>query len=287
MIKLQTPVECGRSHVGISYNDKILVLGSCFADNIGQKLTQAGFDVCVNPFGALYNPLSLRSAIDRLESGTPFDETDCVEMGAGSDKICSFYHHTSFARNTRREFLDNANAALDEASAFYSSCNKVLVTLGTSFCYVRGERVVSNCLKRPASEFDRFMLESHSTKDIIAKIVDGSDRKYIFTVSPIRHMSDGAVTNNLSKASLLLAVSSVCLEYRQRTDYFPSYEIVMDELRDYRFYAEDMVHLTAQAIGYLWERFISFALPDEERGRLLEKEKAFRRSQHRQILSEP
>ena len=116
MLKLQTPVDAGRSRIGISYSDRITVLGSCFADNVGKKMAECGFNVCVNPFGTLCNPVSVCSAVARLESGEPFTGEDCVQMGSGSSLICSFRHHTSFARETAGEFLQHANGRLAEAS---------------------------------------------------------------------------------------------------------------------------------------------------------------------------
>jgi len=279
---LQTFVEAGKSRIGISYEDRILVLGSCFADNIGQKLVQAGFDVMVNPFGTLYNPMSLQQAMARLESGEPFTDADCTEMGAGAGKWCSFMHHTSFARASKDDFLANANAVLKQAADFYKNCNKVILTFGTSFCYAHNGTVVANCLKRPAKEFERFMLSSRESESIISKIVSTSGKEFILTVSPIRHMADGAAANQLSKASLIVAVANVCRQ-AANAEYFPAYEIVMDELRDYRFYAEDMVHPTIQTINYLWERFTDFALPAAQKEKLLAAEKLFRQSQHRQI----
>ena len=279
---LQTFVEAGKSRIGISYEDRILVLGSCFADNIGQKLVQAGFDVMVNPFGTLYNPMSLQQAMARLESVDPFTDADCTEMGAGAGKWCSFMHHTSFARTSKDDFLANANAVLKQAADFYKNCNKVILTFGTSFCYAHNGVVVANCLKRPAKEFERFMLSAQESESIISKIISTSGKEFVLTVSPIRHMADGAAANQLSKASLIVAVANVCSQ-ATNAEYFPAYEIVMDELRDYRFYAEDMVHPTAQTINYLWERFTDFALPAAQKEKLLAAEKLFRQSQHRQI----
>lgn len=283
MLKLQTPVDCGHSSIGISYEDKILVIGSCFADNIGQKMQQAGFDVCVNPFGTLYNPMSIKQALERLASGEHFCADDCVAMGAGAGKVCSFWHHTSFARATEDEFLSNANAALEAAQDFYKRCNKVILTLGTSFCYAHGGNVVSNCLKRPAAEFNRYMLQAPETESVLADIIGKNNKQFIITVSPIRHMADGAAANQLSKSSLIVAAANACHQNPGKAEYFPAYEIVMDELRDYRFYAEDLVHPTAQTINYLWERFTDFALPAAQKEKLLAAEKLFRQSQHRQI----
>ena len=287
MLKLQTPVDAGRSRIGISYSDRIMILGSCFADNVGKKMAECGFDVCVNPFGTLYNPVSVADSVRRLESGLPFSADECIQMGSGSSLICSFSHHTSFARETQEDFLENANAFLDRASSFYASCGKVIVTLGTSWCFRHTEqdRIVSNCLKRDAREFTRQRLDLKSEVDILSGIVSGASsggtsRQFIFTVSPIRHLKDGAHGNLISKATLLLAEEEICRMFPGQCEYFPAYEIMMDELRDYRFYAEDMVHPSAQAVNYIWERFCDFALADSERPVLAEKEREFRRSQH-------
>ena len=282
MLKLQTKVECGTSPVRLSYSEGIMLLGSCFADNIGARMADAGFDVCVNPFGTLYNPVSQRNAVARLESGVPFTEADCVEMGAGAGLVCSFHHHTSFSRKTPEEFLSVANASLAAAHSRWREARLVILTLGTAYCF-RHEGsglVVSNCLKRPAREFVRERL-SVSAAEAMLRDITGSfpDKRFILTVSPIRHMSDGANANQLSKGTLLLAADAVA--DGERTVYFPAYEIVMDELRDYRFYAEDMVHPSAQAVDYLWERFCDFALPEGERQTLQENMKACRCKQHR------
>lgn len=284
MLKLQTQVTCEPSKVTISYNDRIVVLGSCFADNIGRRLVNAGFDACVNPFGVLYNPISVCNSFQRMRYGVPFTESDCVEMGAGAGLICSFSHHTSFADPTAEGFLAKANKALEEANAFMEGCSKVIITLGTAWCYrheATGE-TVSNCLKRPAAEFSRYRLTVDSTVAALSGMIRRNpDRQFIFTVSPVRHLKDGAHGNMVSKSTLILAVEELCRLFPQQVDYFPSYEIVTDELRDYRFYAEDMVHPSEVAENYIWERFIDFAVPQSERQRLLDNEKAWRQSQHR------
>lgn len=286
MLKLQTPVTFDASKVNISYNDRILVLGSCFAENIGAKLQNAGFDVCVNPFGVLYNPISVCNSFQRMKFGAPFTENDCVEMGAGAGLFCSFSHHTSFADRTPEGFLDKANKALEESNRFMAGCNKVIITLGTAWCYrfeATGE-TVSNCLKRPAAEFSRYRLDVDSTVAALGSLVKrNGDKQFIFTVSPVRHMKDGAHGNMISKSTLILAVEELCRLYPDQVDYFPSYEIVTDELRDYRFYAEDMVHPSDVAVNYIWERFITFAVPESDRARLADNEKAYRQTQHRQM----
>ena len=290
-MKLQTPVTDMPCKVGISYKDKIMMLGSCFSDNIGSRLKNYGFDVCVNPFGTLYNPASILSSIRRMLSGTAFSAEDCVEIGAGDCRTCSFCHHTSFARASQTEFIGNANARLAEASEFFRECNKVIITLGTSWCYrhIDKDMIVSNCLKRNPKEFVREFLPASQTTEMLREIIElCPDKQFIFTVSPIRHFKDGAHGNQLSKASLLLGIEDalaatpvdLSMNPRYTADYFPAYEIVMDELRDYRFYAEDMCHPTQQTADYICERFLGWALPTQEHGTLKENIRTFRHGCH-------
>ena len=281
-MKLQTPVADEKCRIGISYSDKIMMLGSCFSDNIGKQLKDLGFDVCVNPFGTLYNPASIEESIYRLISKTPFTENDCTEIGAGVKKICSFSHHTSFARETAEEFLANANQELEAAAEFFSQCNKVIITLGTSWCYRHNEsnKIVSNCLKHPAKEFTREFLQADQTAQILKGVITKTGKEFIFTVSPIRHLKDGAHGNQLSKSALLLGEDIAIQANRNKADYFPAYEIVMDELRDYRFYAEDMFHPSQQTANYIRERFLNWGLPSEEHQILEEKMRELKRSSH-------
>ena len=298
MMKLQTPVADEPCKVGISYDDKIMMLGSCFTDNIGRQLVDYGFDVCVNPFGTLYNPVSILRSVERLISGTPFTAEDCVQIGAGDTRWCSFSHHTSFARASREEFLEHANMALKAAHEHFLSCTKVIITLGTSWCFRHKESdaIVSNCLKHPASEFFRERLSAAEVTEALRRIVElccessagVCPKQFIFTVSPIRHFKDGAHGNQISKSALLLGIddllaglpADLSMNPFYFADYFPAYEIVMDELRDYRFYAEDMCHPTQQTVDYIRERFLGWALHANESPRLQEKIREYRRSCH-------
>ncbi|MBO4475734.1 MAG: GSCFA domain-containing protein [Bacteroidales bacterium] len=291
-----------------SLSDRIMILGSCFADSIGGKMSAAGFDVCVNPFGTLYNPESLAEAVRLLDSDRLFGPSDCVPMGAGAGRICSFRHHTSFARETAEEFLSNANAKLQQAREFWSSANRLVLTLGTSFAWYHNGSVVANCLKRPAGEFTRRMLsveESAGCLSAIASAHPGKD--LLVTVSPIRHLGDGAHANAVSKARLLLAADAItgfagpgCAPsdfgpYEQERGahpgsaatvayYFPAYEIMMDELRDYRFYADDLFHPSTAAVDYIWERFLESCVSPSDLDRIARNEKAARQSAHRPNL---
>lgn len=285
-LKLQTPVLVGRSRVEVSPDDKLCVLGSCFADNIGDKMAELGFNACVNPFGTLYNPVSVCNSVSRLASGIPFTEDECVEMGSGAGLVCSFSHHTSFARSTAEEFLDHANTSLAAASKAWNEAGKVIITLGTAWCfeYIPTGEIVSNCLKIDQKLFRRKRLSVQETSVLLRNLVGRNPGKeFIFTVSPIRHMKDGAHGNQLSKSILILAVEDVCNAFPERCEYFPAYEILLDELRDYRFYAEDLVHPSQQAVSLIWNRFVDFAVPQSCLAELEARWKEARRSRHRNI----
>lgn len=285
-LKLQTPVETGRSKVGVSLNDKIVILGSCFADNMGQKMVDLGFDVCLNPFGTLYNPVSVCNSVARLTSGIPFSKDECVQMGAGAGLVCSFSHHTSFARRTEDEFLQVANASLKEASLRWKAASKVIITLGTAWIYeyLRSGETVSNCLKIDAKEFARRRLSVRETATLLMNMIARHpEKEFMFTVSPIRHFKDGVHGNQISKSTLLLALDEVLAKFPERCEYFPAYEIVLDELRDYRFYAADMIHPSDQAVDYLWSRFVRFAMPESELPALDARRRELLRAQHRPI----
>lgn len=280
-MKFTTPVIITAPARKFSLSDRIMLLGSCFADNMAAKMSGAGFQVCSNPFGTLYNPESVGKAIKRLDSGTPFNAEDCVPMGAGAGLICSYEHHTSFARASEEEFLANANERLDDACKFWKRADRVIITLGTSFVWYSGGNAVANCLKRPAAEFTRSMLSPARTGLILQDIIDSHPGKdFTLTVSPIRHLGDGAHQNTLSKAALLLGADSCKGCY-----YFPAFEILNDELRDYRFYSEDLVHPSASAVQYIWERFLETCTEASGLELIRANEKAARRNAHRPMLT--
>ena len=280
-MKLFTDIPCEKISE-ISLSDPICVLGSCFADEIGARLEAGGFNVLRNPFGTLYNPASIASAVARLDSAEPFTPADCVEMGAGAGRVGSFSHHTSFARPTAEEFLAYANARLKEDAARWRACKRVILTLGTAWVWRALERtgqpVVANCLKRPAREFSHELLSVEACTELLRSIVEAHpDKRFLLTVSPIRHLGDGAHANTISKSTLHLAVENAGV------NYFPAYEIVMDELRDYRFYAEDLVHPAPAAIQIVWERFLDACTVPAERERILAAERASRAANHRPL----
>lgn len=284
-LKWSTPVVTGSSRVGISFSRPLLVLGSCFADNIGSRMADVGFDALVNPLGTMYNPLSIADSLRRIDQCELFTADECVPIGAGDGRICSFSHHTRHSRFSQSDFLDSANNGLREAHCHWLRTSTLIITLGTAWCFRHNAsgKVVGNCLKHVTSEFTRFRLslaECISALDDIVSLASGRD--VVFTVSPIRHMADGAHGNQLSKSTLLLAVDHAVENYGN-VDYFPSYEILIDELRDYRFYADDMTHPTSLAENYVFDRFMQFALPQSEAQQLQEGMKQARKAAHRQM----
>ena len=285
-MKLNTPVEIKPLDKRLTYKDSILFVGSCFADEIGNRCAERYFDARVNPFGVLFNPCSISDCLGLLEGyginaeQCSFIPEDVIETSGG---FCSFHHHGSMARPTAQEFLDNANKVLADASDFYYREGWVVVTLGTAFIYTDKEsgNVVANCHKLPADRFERTMRSADQVYDALSQYVAARPgRQWIFTVSPVRHLSDGLHANTLSKATLHLGIEKLVNRY-PNAHYFPAYEILMDELRDYRFYADDMMHPSAQAADYIFDRFMDFVLADADRPLLAEAEKIRSMMQHR------
>lgn len=252
-MKLSTAVEIGACGFGISHDDKILSVGSCFSQNMAARLTHHGF-TAMNPFGAIYNPMSIEKSLALLESGEPYPETGLFEE---NESWHSYDFHSDYSDSDKQSCLHKINACIRQGHEMLEKCTVLLITLGTSYCYrlkSSGE-TVANCHKSPAASFERFFLPAEDSFRILDKIAKRHHNKHIvLTVSPIRHLKDGLHANQLSKGNLLIAADKVC-EANENCFYFPSYEIVTDELRDYRFYAPDMVHLSQVAIDYVWERF--------------------------------
>jgi hypothetical protein len=285
-MKLNTPVEIKPLEKRLTYKDIILFIGSCFADEMGRRCVDRYFDTLVNPFGVLFNPCSISDCLGLLEGyginaeQCSFIPGDVIQTAGG---YVSFHHHGSMARPTAQEFLDNANKVLADASDFYYREGWVVVTLGTAYVYIDKESgdVVANCHKLPADRFERTMIDADQVYDALSQYVAARpERQWIFTVSPVRHLSDGLHANTLSKATLHLGIEKLVNRY-PNAHYFPAYEILMDELRDYRFYADDMMHPTQQAADYIFERFMDFALADSDRSLLAEAEKVHGMMEHR------
>ncbi len=237
----------------------IMMMGSCFSTETGTRLKERGIDVALNPFGILFNPSSICSSLLRLESRKPFTMDDVIERDA---QYCSFFHHGSFRKPSPQEFLSAANASLAENARYFERCGAVILTFGTAWVFRHIQRgiIVSNCHKVPAREFVRERLEVGDIVTMLSPIIaNHRDKHWIFTVSPIRHMADGAHGNMLSKATLLLAVERLQKDFSDCTDYFPAYEIMMDSLREDRWYAEDLVHPSKEAADYIFEAFLKTA----------------------------
>lgn len=285
-MKLVTEVSCLRPERPLGLDEPVCLLGSCFSDEMARKFSDAGFRVLANPFGTLYNPASIAAAVARLDDPVPFREEDCVPLGAGDGRTGSFFHHTSFARSTAAEFLEAANACLAQATGEWERCGTVILTLGTARVWRALERpgrpVVANCLKRPAREFAHELLSVEECTRLLRGIVETHPQKrFILTVSPIRHLGEGAHVNSVSKATLHLALEGVLP--LDNAGYFPAYEILTDELRDYRYYAEDLVHPSPTAVQIVWERFRDSFIAPADLARILENEKAARAAKHRPI----
>jgi hypothetical protein len=253
---------------------------------MGRRCEELYFDTLTNPFGVLFNPCSVAQCLGLLEGyginsyGCSFVPEDVIET---PDGYCSFHHHGSFCRSTPEEFLDDANRALAEGSEFYYRKGWVVVTLGTAFIYTDREsgQPVSNCHKLPQERFERTMIDVDRVYDMLSQYVAARpDRQWVFTVSPVRHLADGLHANQLSKATLHLGIEKLVSRY-PNAHYFPAYEIMMDELRDYRFYADDMMHPSQLAANYIFGKFMEWALSDSDRPLLAEAENVRSMMQHR------
>lgn len=282
-MKLQTKVEYSKAGFQLTRDDKVMFLGSCFSQDMGEIADSHGFDVTINPFGPLYNPVSLSDAIVRMQENRPFEEDEVVKLGAGSQLYGSFSHYTKLARPSVEGFLEDANASLTVASAMWKSSSVVVLTLGTAFAYthIKSGGIVANCLKRDASEFSRGLLSVKECTDALESFVGTvKDKTFIFQLCPVRILADGAHGNMLSKSTLALAVDEICRRHPDTCRYFPAYEIMMDELRDYRFYRDNMTHPTALAAGYIWELFSDWCIPSGERAWMEEMRKKKLASAH-------
>ncbi|MDR0824777.1 MAG: GSCFA domain-containing protein [Prevotella sp.] len=285
----RTKIEIPESDIHISHQSHILMMGSCFIENIGKLLIENKFKTNLNPFGILYNPQSISRALRMLIERKEFTEKDIFEY---KGLYHSFWHHGSFSDTDMNKCLAKINTELIRSADDLRKADILFITFGTAYVFFSKEQnmVVGNCHKLPASAFDRFRM---SVDDIVNEwtLLIGALRemnpllRIIFTVSPIRHLKDGAHENQLSKSTLLLAIDEI-IQSGEGTRYFPSYEIVMDELRDYRFYNEDMVHPDSVAIKYIWERF-SEAYFDTETHPIIDEWRKLRQAlNHRPINSD-
>ena len=263
----------------IDHSAKIFALGSCFAESISERLQRAKFSVTTNPFGVLFNPLSIASAIDRLADTRAFAVCDIRE---GREGFFSFDAHSSLDGKTQTEIFANLNQAVAQGSKALHEAEWVILTFGTAWVYEHDGRVVANCHKQPAKEFERRRLSVAEIVERYKTLFEGvlRDKRVILTVSPVRHLGDGLQENSLSKAILRLAVEQLCEQF-DNVHYFPSYEILIDDLRDYRYYAEDLAHPSKMAVEYVWERFCEYALTDKARELLPKIEQIVSAAGHR------
>ncbi|MDO5665221.1 MAG: GSCFA domain-containing protein [Bacteroidia bacterium] len=255
----RTQVIIPKSNFSIDHSTKMMLLGSCFSENIGVKLLRNKFQVKVNPFGIVYNPLSVASVVKRVLSNNNFDETDLVFH---NDVYQSFLHHGVFSHPDKSICLKNISESFVNAAEFIRKTDIFLITFGTAYVYKlkSTEEIVGNCHKFPSDTFTRERLSVEEIVDEWEEIIKtvlsiNPDTKFIFTISPIRHWKDGAHENQISKSILHLAIDNLQKKFALSLSYFPAFEILLDELRDYRFFADDMMHPSSVAIDYIWERF--------------------------------
>ena len=278
-MRFRTEISLHPLAEGIDHSAKIFALGSCFAESISERLQKAKFSVTTNPFGVLFNPLSIASAIERLSDTRAFAVCDIRE---GREGFFSFDAHSSLDGKTQTEIFANLNQAVAQGSKALHDADWVILTFGTAWVYEREGKVVANCHKQPAKEFERRRLSVEEIVERYRTLFEGilRDKRVILTVSPVRHLGDGLQENSVSKAILRLAVEELVEKY-ENAHYFPSYEILIDDLRDYRYYAEDLAHPSKMAVEYVWERFCEYALTDKARELLPKIEPIVLAAEHR------
>ncbi len=284
MPSFRTPVNIPDFPFKISHNSPVLNLGSCFAEHIGHRLERYKFSSFLNSHGIVYNPISIARAIEDLLSQKYYEKEDLLEYGDGWH---SFAHHGHFSHPELAQALEKINGQLSEARAFVEKLDVLILTFGTAnaFVYKETGEVVANCHKIPGNEFTRIRL---SVEEIIGAIGEQlsalrqmrPELKVLLTVSPVRHIRDGLVENQRSKASLLLVVEQLEKQL-DFVHYFPSYELVLDDLRDYRFYDRDLIHPSPVAVDYVWEQFENSFFPKETQALIKRIDRIISASQHR------
>ena len=281
-MKWVTGVNIAPSEKKIGYNDKILLLGSCFADNIGEKFAAHYFQATVNPFGTLYNPASIRRSIDLSLS-----RNNKRYMLQHNGLWHSMMHHGTFSHPDKDMLIARCEESQTLLRTALQNASTIIVTFGTSWVYKMDGMVVANCHKMPAERFNRYCMSDSEIIESWFPLLDQIPNKHwIFTVSPIRHIKDGLHANHLSKANLLHAIDVLIANARDFNptstySYFPAYEIMLDELRDYRFYAEDMVHPSPVAVEYIWQRFVDTYMTDDTRNEMRTLHQLWRDRHHR------
>lgn len=243
----------------IDYNSKIVSFGSCFAENMGDKLLYYKFQTQVNPFGIIFNPFSIEKLIERVVLQRYFTKDDIFFF---NERWHCYEVHSELSDADAEVVLSKLNRILSDTQKQLQQATHIIITYGTSWVYrhIETNAIVANCHKVPQKQFSKELLSIDSIQKAIQNTVSliatlNPKCNFIFTVSPVRHLKDGFVENQVSKAHLIAAIYATTNTKQQTLNYFPSYEIMMDELRDYRFYADDMMHPSPMAIDYIWERF--------------------------------
>ena len=284
-MEFRTTVKTGENRAWLHHSDHVMLLGSCFSDNIGGKMHGALFNAMVNPMGTLYNPMSIARGVQRLIDCEPVAGKDLFMQGGVWN---SYDFHSRYSLPDKQAAIDRMNSRIEQGHKALSAARLLTVTLGTAMVYrlKATSEVVANCHKVPQHEFERKMATVQEMVQVLDDMVVrlrtfNPELRIILTVSPIRHIADGLDTNSLSKASLRVAIQEVVSRHRDYCDYFPAYEIMMDDLRDYRFYANDMVHPSDVAVEYIWQAFQATYLDDRSALAVARCERVHKRLQHR------
>jgi len=262
-MKLQTKIPLPKqSHNLVDYNSRILLLGSCFAENIGEKFNYFKFQNTINPFGILFHPKAIENLITNAVNEKEYTADDVF---LHNEQWHSFDAHSKLSNVSKEDLLGGLNNAIKSTNQQINSSTHIIITLGTSWAYrhIESDKTVANCHKVSQKQFLKELLSVDEIVQCLQAIIalikqENPKTSIIFTVSPVRHIKDGFVENTLSKSQLISAIHQLLRESSSLSvaeGYFPSYEIMMDELRDYRFYAEDLIHPSTTAINYIWERF--------------------------------
>ena len=273
------PVQIPAPSWKIGYDDQILLMGSCFADSMCAKLHEHYFRVEGNPFGVLYNPASIAIAIEMARKSQTIEDKELVEHGG---LWHSMAHHGVFSDIDMAVVLDKCNGSIVALRQALENATVITITFGTAWVYEYAGKVVGNCHKIPANQFVRRRM---TVEEIVATwqpLVEAMpDKKWLFTVSPIRHVKDGLHENHINKGILLQAVEQ--LTKQTGCSYFPAYEIMLDELRDYRYYAEDMVHPSSMAVEYIWQRLVETYMTADTQAEMKTLHQLWRDEHHRFI----